>query len=619
MDYRDRWELKDYLIGRTLSRRIVVMHVAVVVILLTFMLRFWYMQGLHGEEYALLAENNRLRRLPMSPARGVISDRHGTVIAATRPSLSLVLLREGALEVDAQLERVASVLGTSPEVLDERLQRMRGRPQFEPLVLQEDIALAELARIESRREVFPSLEVEQSALRSYPHGGVFAHVLGYVGEVNEAQINDGSGEGPLQLGEIVGKAGIERHYDGTLRGMRGWRVVSVNNLGRRMGAARVGREPEHGRDVRLTLDASMQQALFEGLGEEVGAGVFLDPWTGEVLALVSTPTFDPNQFAAGLSKDQWRAIHEDDRNPLLDRAIASYYAPGSTFKVLMAIAGLETGTVRPEDRVYCNGAATIYGHRRLCWKKGGHGSVDLRRALAHSCNVYFYLLGQRLGIEPIHRYGERFSLGRPTGIDLPHEARGVLPSAEWKQRVLGAPWFAGDTISVAIGQGLLTVTPIQMATLISAVATGSVPRPHLLRESGPPPIPVDVGPETLAVVRAALRDAVESGTGRRADVSGIGVAGKTGTAQVFKRSAGIDADDLPKAERDHAWFIGYAPHDRPRVAFAVVVEHGGHGGTTAAPIARRVLEVFFEEAREATRGESEQRAGVRRIGEARGG
>jgi penicillin-binding protein 2 len=324
-------------------------------------------------------------------------------------------------------------------------------------------------------------------------------------------------------------------------------------------------------------------------------------------------------FAAGLSQEQWRAIHDDSRNPLLDRAISSYYAPGSTFKVLMAVAGLETGTVRPEDRVYCNGSAMIYGHRRLCWKKGGHGSVDLRHALAHSCNVYFYLLGQRLGIEPIHRHGERFSLGRPTGIDLPHEARGVLPSADWKQRTLGTPWFAGDTISVAIGQGLLTVTPIQMATLISGVATGSIPRPRLLREGGSPPTPVNVRPENLAVVRSALRDAVETGTGRRGDLTGIGVAGKTGTAQVFKRSAGIDADELPKAERDHAWFVGYAPYDRPRVAFAVVVEHGGHGGTTAAPIARRVLEVFFEAELEAQRGESDQRAGMLRAGELRGG
>jgi penicillin-binding protein 2 len=271
------------------------------------------------------------------------------------------------------------------------------------------------------------------------------------------------------------------------------------------------------------------------------------------------------------------------------------------FKVLMAVAGLESGAVSPDRVVFCGGATTIHGRRRLCWKRGGHGAVDLRHALAQSCNVYFYQLGQALDIDVIHDFGDRFNLGRPTGVDLPGETSGILPSRAWKAEHLGEPWYPGDTISVAIGQGLLAVTPLQMAVMMAAVSTGGhLPRPHVSREAAGEPRVLAVRPETFRVVRQALREAVEGGTGRRAELGGVEVAGKTGTAQLSGQSAGIDADVMPKAERDHAWFAGYAPADRPRIAFAVVVEHGGHGGTSAAPVARRVLEVFFSGAVEPT-------------------
>jgi penicillin-binding protein 2 len=398
------------------------------------------------------------------------------------------------------------------------------------------------------------------------------------------------------MGDLVGKSGLERTYDDRLRGQRGWNLVSVNNVGRHVGEARVGTLPAAGSPIEVTIDLVLQQALREGLGEETGAGVFLDPWTGEILALVSTPAFDPNQFVEGLTTRAWNALNADPRRPLHDRAIGSFYAPGSVFKVLMAVAGLETGTVTASDTVWCNGSTLIHGHPRLCWRRGGHGSANLRSALTHSCNVYFYHLGARMGIEGITLWGERLGLGRPTGIDLPGEARGVLPSEAWKRANLGQPWFPGDTVSVAIGQGLLAVTPLQVATLVATVATGGRrPVPHLMRGSGHEPLIVPLRASTVEIVRQAMRDAVQQGTGRSADLPGARVAGKTGTAQVFKHSAGIDADLLPKAERDHAWFAGFAPADAPRIAFAVVVEHGGHGGTTAAPIARRVLEVFFSD------------------------
>ena len=596
MDYRDRWELRDYLIGRTLERRIRLFQFALVLLLFGFLLNFWYLQGAHGEEYAHLAENNRLRRLPSLPTRGTIYDRAETALAGTRPSVDLILMREDGSDLGAQLDRLAPILGTTVAVLQERVMRGKNRPAVEPLVLREDVRLEELARIEARRELFPSMQVRESARRSYVHGELFAHVVGYVGEVGETEL---ARAGVLRLGDIVGKTGLERGYDEWLRGQRGWDLVTVNNVGRRIGAAWVGQEPLHGDPLELTLDLRLQRALRDALADETGAGIFMNPRSGEVLALVSTPAFDPNLFADGMTADAWKSIMEDSRRPLHDRAVASYYAPGSVFKVLMAIAGLETGTVRPEDTVYCPGSVRIYGRNRLCWKRGGHGEVDLRRALAHSCNVYFYLLGKEMGVGPIHDYGDRFHLGMPTGIDLPGEAKGILPSSAWKREHLGERWYPGDTISIAIGQGLLAVTPVQMATMISGVATsGRVPTPHLVRGADPVSARLDVRRSTFAIVREALRDAVESGTGRAADLEGVQVAGKTGTAQVYRHSAGIDSNELPKHERDHGWFVGYAPAENPTIAFAVVVEHGGHGGTAAAPVVRKVLEVFFTHDRE---------------------
>ena len=358
--------------------------------------------------------------------------------------------------------------------------------------------------------------------------------------------------------------------------------------------------------------------LLQALGDEAGAGVFVDPRSGEVLAMVSTPTYDPNMFARGVTHKEWGRIQNDPRRPLHDRTIDSFYAPGSTFKVLMAVAGIETGEVTPDHRVFCNGSATYYGRRRLCWKRGGHGWVDLRKALAKSCNVYFYQLGKDMGIDEIHRYGWMFGLGQPSGASIPGEETGILPSREWKQRSLKEIWYPGDTISVSIGQGLLAVTPVQMVRMISTVATGGR-RPDLRLVGGKPPKSqaVAVNPMTFKLVNLALEDAVNDGTAKTAAVRGIQVAGKTGTAQVFKHSAGIDADELPKAERDHAWLVGYAPSDHPTIAFAIVVEHGGHGGTSAAPIARDVLTEFFYPSEPATEEADESLRVSRPVGAGR--
>ncbi|MDX1387930.1 MAG: penicillin-binding protein 2, partial [Acidobacteriota bacterium] len=610
----DRWELKEYLLEQRLSWRVTLFHVGVVALLVSYALGFWYLQVIHGDEYAAKAELNRLRREPLLPMRGVVHDRNGVVIASTRPSLRLMLVREGLRDKEPQLRRLERLLAVPYENFENRLERAKDRPVFEPAVLMDDLALDQLAPIEARREQFPSVEFDHTELRTYPQIDVVAHVLGYVGEVSEDQLAAQPVDGPLKWGDVVGKSGVEEYYDDRVRGERGSQLVTVNSMGRQLGEPRLETRPRNGQDLRLTLDLRLQWTLVDALEGEVGAGVFMDPRNGEVLAIASTPTYDPNLFASGISTNQWQAILNDRDRPLHDRTIASFYAPGSTFKIVMAVAGLETGAVSPSTVVTCKGWVHMYGRNVLCWKRGGHGPVNLEKALIHSCNVYFYELGRQLGIEAIHKYGAVFGLGRPTGIDLPREESGILPSNEWKMKHKGEKWFPGETISVAIGQGLLAVTPVQLARMTSAVATsGSLPRPHLRIDDRPEPVTLDVAPETFRLVQAAMRKAVRTGTGQKAALDGIEVAGKTGTAQVYKHSAGIDADDLPKDERDHAWFVGYAPADDPLIAFAVVVEHGGHGGTTAAPVARAVLETFFS-ARDAD-DPSQQRASHVRPGE----
>jgi penicillin-binding protein 2 len=595
MDYRERWELKEYQSEQRLGRRATLLHAIIVIVLAGFLGVFWYLQIVKGGEFALLAENNRLRRIALPPTRGVVLDRRDEVLASTRPALNLVLVREGLSDAEGQLKRLEGLLGIPYDVLQARLRGMRDRPTFEPLVIKEDVHLGEIAKVEARREWFPSVEVEQTALRDYPDGPAVAHAVGYVGEVNEAQLAK-IADGSLQQGDIVGKTGVEREYDEVLRGRRGWKLQTVNSLGRPFGASQPGRDPEDGLPLRLTIDKRLQRKLVESLADEVGSGIFMNPNSGEVLALASTPGYDPNVFTAPVSRTTWTALISDPRHPLNDRAISSFYAPGSTFKVLMTIVGLETNAITPQTTVSCSGSAMIYNRQFMCWKKGGHGTVDVHRALVQSCNVFYYLLGKKVGIDAISKYAKMFGIGELTGIDIPGESRGTPPSVEWKQRIHKEPWYPGDTISVSIGQGLLAVTPLQMATMISAVANGgTLVRPHLARDAETESVKIPVAAGTLALIRDALADVVEEGTATRAQLGPIHVAGKTGTAQVFKKSVGVDADKQPKNERDHAWFIGYAPAEDPEIAFAIVIEHGGHGGTTAAPVARKVLEVFFED------------------------
>jgi len=602
---------QDYYEARRLNTRIQVIQVLFGAVLVLYLFAFWYLQVVKVDYYKRLSDNNRLRRVTLMPLRGVISDDEHRVLANSRIAFNIRLDREKVADMKAFFPRLAEILGVPEKTLNERLARYRGRPAFEPVILKEDVDLAEAAYIESRRLELPMLSVEVESRRNYLYGALAAHALGYVGEVSEDQIrSDPSGE--FDLGEIVGKAGVEKQYDGDLKGVKGWKQVVVNSLGREIQEIEEGRKPNPGRAMRLSIDLDLQRALEEAYGDEAGSAVFLDPNSGAILAMISRPAYDPNVFAHRFSQDTWGGLVNDPRHPLQDRVSLSKFAPGSVFKVVMSIAALEENVATPARGDHCTGSWRFGEKVYQCWavRKGGHGYLTMREAIIQSCNIYFYHLGNDMGIDRISKWAHLLGFGEPTGLDLPHEEAGTVPDPEWKKRAVPRDpvWHPGETISVSIGQGAIEVTPIQMARFAAAIGNGgTLYRPHLLlsrevREGVEEEERQDyverrvaMRPRTLEVIKDAMWGVVnEDGTGGRAKIAGRDICAKTGTAQVFKASRDVDADKLPKEKRDHAWFVGFAPKDDPKIAWAVFVQNGGHGGTTAAPIARAVLERFFQ-------------------------
>lgn len=605
-DFRDSKDFRDFYEERALGLRLGLVRWLLTAGIVMLCSRLWFLQVAHGEHYRDLSARNHFRLAQIQPLRGAIRDRQGRELAGNRVALNVYLDRERAPDPEATVNRAAEILRMDPEVLQGRLARSRSRPAFEPVLVKEDAALAEAAFLEARPSDFPALEIRTEAVRSYPEAGLAAHLLGYIGEASEADLQRDF-RPDIRLGDEVGKAGVERAYEESLAGRRGFKRVLVNSLGREIDILGTVDPPVNGRDLVLALDLDLQRELEEAFAGREGSAVFLDPRTGEVLALTSQPSFDPNLFASRFSREAWSAMIADPRHPLQNRAIQSQFSPGSAFKIAMTIAALEEGVATPARTEICHGWTVVYGKRFLCHKERGHGAVNLRDAVVHSCNVYFYRIGQELGIDRIAAWARRLGFGRPTGIDLLHEEEGTVPDPGWKREHLGQPWYPGETILVSIGQGALTVTPVQMARLVAAVANGgTLPVPRLIQYRAGEGSGSAAGPERIPV-RAAhlefLRDALggvvnEGGTGWRAAIPGRGVAGKTGTTQVARVSAETDSDDLPRELRSHSWFVGFAPAENPRVAFAVFVEHGGHGGESAAPLARQVLEGYFSRAGE---------------------
>lgn len=559
---------------------------------------YWYVQLVRGEEYRQLAEENRLRKLPIKAPRGLIYDRQGRLLVENVPSYNLMLDRSRARNLGRSLAFAAGVLGRPPAELQGVLDRYKGIPQFTPVLLAENLTLSQVSRFGVIGLEYPEFETEVHHLRLYRHGAQTASVLGYLGEVTGDELE--SSEGLYKAGDLVGKKGIEQTYDSVLRGKDGERAVVVDSRGELLEEFR--REPAiPGKTLHLTLDLDLQQEAARWLDgpEKVGAIVALDPHNGEVLAMVSSPSYNPNLFARRLQADDWKALIEDPYHPLQNRAIQNTYSPGSTFKIIMATAGLTEGVFNEHTRVFCGGAGVFYGRRFRCWRKGGHGSVDARGALKNSCDIYFYTLGQRMGIEKIAQYSRIFGLGKLTGIDIKGEKKGLVPDSEWSQKVRKMKWYPGETISVSIGQGPVLMTPLQMATMTALVANGGYHvTPHLVRDAEvPAPVHVPLDANALKVVREGLWAVVNEPGGtayHSARVPGAEMAGKTGTVQVIAQSQRTEAKALPFKYRDHAWFTSFAPVQDPKIVVAVFAEHGGSGSKMAAPIAQALHAKYFK-------------------------
>lgn len=555
---------------------------------------FWDLQVTNPERYREAADQNRIKSIPILAPRGKILDREGRLIVDNHSSFTALLSRE-SFQLE-HLRPIADGLGLDPLDLEARLKRFH-RPKYVPLVLKQELTPGEVAFIRSHQDLgtFPELELIHSQRRLYPENGLAAHVIGYVGEVSEAELNTAE-FAKFNQGDVIGKTGIERQYNDSLMGVDGQRQVVVDNYGRERELLE-SKPAIPGKDLALTLDLDLQAVAELALEGRRGSVVALDPRSGEVLAMVSRPAFDPNKFAGRIRLKDWREIMDDPETPLINRAIQAQLAPGSTFKPLVALAGLETGTIDETFKVGCGGGASFYGRYFKCHQRGGHGSgVEIKRAIALSCDVYFYNVGNKLGIDRIAQYAEMAGLGKKTGIDLPHEEAGVMPSSAWKMRLSRQKWYAGETISVAIGQGAVAVTPLQLAHAIGGMALGGVwQRPHLVTEQGRDRTArrAALQPENVARVVGGMYAVVnEGGTGARSKLPGIELCGKTGTAQRASNTF-LKGTKAGRSMKDNAWFVGFAGRENPEIVVAALFEEGEHGNL-AAPIVRDVIKAYYD-------------------------
>lgn len=597
------------------ERRLTGVALLVVAVWMMLLTRLFYLQVVQGDVYKVSAERNSVRTQRVQAARGAVLDRHGDELVGSRPSFEVLVVPQEADDLQTTLARIAGLTGRDLRTVQASYGEPRGRARFQPQRVAHDLDRDELASVEARLWALGGVITQVTPVRGYRYGSSAAHLLGRLGEIGTDQLNDDDKElSSYRRGDIVGRDGIEKLLDPDLRGRPGGRNLLVDAHGRELDLLSLV-EPQPGRNVVLTLDHALQEAAEAALDREhkTGAVVALDPRTGEVLALVSRPAFDPNAFAVRIDPLEWRALIDDPLKPLVNRALQGQYPPGSTYKVITAIGGLEEKLVDPHTEVYCGGSFRLGRRTYRCWKKEGHGTVDLHKALVQSCDVYFYKLGLELGVNRLAYYARSLGLGARTGIELSGEMAGLVPTKEWRQLRDGTVWVEGDTVSVSIGQGANLWTPLQLATAYAAIANGGVRyRPHLLKRIEEPDggIVKTVEPEidgevpvsaaTLALVRSGLEGVVNEphGTGgvMRNLPGGVLAAGKTGTAQVVGMPVGVrlDSEELTRQHRDHAWFVTYAPADDPRIVVAVLVEHGGHGGSAAAPVARDVVVKFLE-------------------------
>ena len=589
---------------RRITIRLSLLQYVLTVVFSILAVSFWVLQVVEHAKFEEMAENNHQRTLALRAPRGIVFDRHLQPLVLNRRSYSISIVREHTKDLNRTVTMLSSVLGMDESAVRQIVERHRREPTYRPITVVQDATLAQVAAVTARRLDFelPDVVVEQVPTRRYPDT-LAAHLFGYVGEVSDRDVSNNDA---LRSGDIVGQSGIEKIYNAYLMGEDGARRVVVNSVGREIRTLEE-EPPVEGKRLQLTIDYDVQQAIedsFDQLGFN-GAAVVLDPANGDVLGFTSRPTYDPNAFAAGIDRVTWASLTTDEDRPLNDRAIQGRYSPGSTFKMAVATAALEEGVITPDYKIHCGGSANFYGRPFKCWKKGGHGTMDLRHAIEQSCNVYFYTIGNMTGIDKIHKWATLLGLGEKSGIDLPNEVQGLVPSPEWKQQYRKEKWYAGETVSVSIGQGSVSVTPVSMAVYAATLANGGTRvTPHLLKAvddgSGwkqvPPPAarsrsPLD--PDKLQAIRDGLWMVVnQAGTGHNAQIKGYDVSGKTGTAQVISNQGKERAGKTDKDLRDNGWFVFFAPRDKPEIAGVVFLEHGVHG-SNAALVAHHLMDTFF--------------------------
>lgn len=586
--------------GKVLIRRSLIMALIKFLLLMVIIARLYYLQVYQADRYKTLADENRISTRLLVPPRGIIFDRNGVTIASNQQNFQALIVAEQAPNVQETLDAFKKIMPLS-EAEEERIKKdLKRNRSFVPIKIRDNLSWEEVSRIQLNALDLPGIVIDEGLTRYYPFGAGMAHILGYVSSVSDKDVKD---DPLLEVpGFKIGKSGIEKYLEKALRGESGNLKLEVNAYGRIMKEIeRVDGIP--GKDVQLTIDSRLQQKAFELFGEESGAAVLLDVHTGEILAFVSAPSFDPNMMTQGLSTEDWNALLHNERNPLTDKAISGQYSPGSTFKMIVALAALEAGVIKPETRTYCAGKMFLGNHAFHCWKKEGHGHLNVVEALQHSCDIFFYETAQKLGIEKIADMARRFGLGSKINIGLENEKAGLIPDKEWKLRRFGEPWQQGESLISGIGQGYILTTPLQLATMTARLVNGGYEiKPTFLKVSDGEKSKIkkiDVSPANLELIKEGMYAVVNKpgGTAWRSqfDYHGQRMGGKTGTTQVRRitmkeRREGIKKEsELPWRLRNHALFVGYAPHDNPKYAVAVLVEHGGGGSSVAAPLAGKIL------------------------------
>lgn len=587
------------------GRRAFGLTIAVLVTFFILLTRLWYLQIIESENLRSLSESNRLRFVPVAASRGAILDRNGKLLVTNTPSFSVAVIPQDVKDKAGLIASLARYLEVDQAELMGKWEKGKGRAKYYPIIMGSGISRDQLEFLEENRLRLSGIDIEMKPIREYPNGALASHLLGYLAEISEQEIGEDAFQ-EYNPGDYVGKSGIERSWERFLHGADGGRQLEVDARGRYLRTISES-SPTVGNSIVLTIDLELQKRAEQSFGDKAGAAVALDVNSGEILAFASTPGFNPALFTQRMPQQQWQEYLNDKRHPLENKALKGQYPPGSTFKIITALAGLQAGLIDENTTVNCKGSYTVGSDTFKCWEKHGHGAVNLKRALKESCDVYFYQLGERLGVDRIAAAAREFGLGEPMGVGLENEKGGLIPTADWKEKKYKKKWYRGETLPVSIGQGYVLTTPIQLASMIATVANeGTVYRPHLVKRIVDPDGKVvkEFSPQVLrrtAVTPRFYRPVKEGllavvneqrGTGAMARLYEVRVAGKTGTSQVVKLRD--SKGNVPYQYRDHALFVAFAPYDKPEVAVAVVVEHGEHGGSAAAPIAGSILRAYFE-------------------------